>query len=190
MYFQYLQLVQVQKRIPQSTLSKVIFVLTILGFISLNRSAAICWDSIEKALPDPYAKHIPKVPPSKRNSNVFWNMKKQIKYYSSICKALKDHQTFAPGECSLIVKVRFFYQQFINLTMPSKKKYVTGFPGSFQTVNPHRPPYNKYVGSTYCINSKILPSAFLQFFFKFTVTPFWGPKRPQKAVAWLTDSIH
>ncbi len=33
----------------------------------------------------------------------------------------------------------------IKLTTISKNTYVTGFLGSFQTPNPYRPPYNKYV---------------------------------------------
>ena len=34
---------------------------------------------------------------------------------------------------------------FFNLITVSKKTYVNGFLGSFQTPNPHRPPYDKYV---------------------------------------------
>ncbi len=41
--------------------------------------------------------------------------------------------------------IQFVSNSVFNLTTVSKNTYVTGFLGSFQTPNPHKPPCNKYV---------------------------------------------
>ncbi len=58
--------------------------------------------------------------------------------------------------CVLILKVAIFVLlgRIINLTTVSKNTYVTGFLGSFQTPNPHIPPYNKYVTYADSFSSK------------------------------------
>ena len=50
----------------------------------------------------------------------------------------------------MILKTSFF-----NLTTVSKNTYVTGFLGSFQTPNPHIPPYNKYLFDKDATDNKI-----------------------------------
>ncbi len=70
----------------------------------------------------------------------------------------------------------------INLTTVSKNTYVTGFLGSFQTPNPHIPPYSEYVIQRIIkINSKSMqPITKLG-----TINALRGLKRPQKTVVRL-----
>ncbi len=72
----------------------------------------------------------------------------------------------------------------INLTTVSKNTHVTSFLGSFQTPNPHIPPYSKYVRIIKINSKSIQPITKLG-----TINALRGLKRPQKTVVRLKVRI-